>query len=192
MSTNCECASNIPNFCLLQGKAFGDTPKDKDGAIEVYTYCINETKKCLSFTENPVSKEKLCKQIAIGYNERGFMKYQKVDFDSAIADYSKALSYDASLYFTFYNRGLIHYRLGRFNEAIADMKEALSLHPDFEPAKQCLAQANIDKSRPKHTDTFNATSSQNIDSESSLPGTQRMPEPISKEEKTQESHKDAS
>lgn len=59
MSTNCDCAANIPNFCLLQGKAFGDTPKDKDSAIEVYTYCINETKKCLSFTENPVSKEKL-------------------------------------------------------------------------------------------------------------------------------------
>jgi len=54
-----------------------------------------------------------CKQIGIGYNERGFVRYLKVDFVEAIADYSKALSYDPSLYFTQYNRGLIHYRLGR-------------------------------------------------------------------------------
>lgn len=59
MTTSCECVSNIPNFCLLQGKLFGDAPKDKDKAIEAYTYCITETKRCLSFTENPVSKEKL-------------------------------------------------------------------------------------------------------------------------------------
>ncbi|XP_060605389.1 tetratricopeptide repeat protein 32-like, partial [Ruditapes philippinarum] len=92
-----------------------------------------------------------CKQIAIGYNERGFMKYQKVDFDEAIADYSKALSYDSSLYFTYYNRGLIHYRLGRFEEAISDLKEALSIEPDFEPAKQCLKQAKVDKqSKAEH------------------------------------------
>ncbi|KAH3752997.1 tetratricopeptide repeat protein 32-like [Dreissena polymorpha] len=145
MSTNCECIANIPDFCSFSDTSPADNSLDKEKSIEAYTNCIEEAKKCLRFTENPISREKLCKQIAIGYNERGFVRYRKVDFEDAISDYTKALSYDSSLYFTHYNRGLIHYRLGRFEEAIYDMKEALSLKPDFKPAQQCLHQAETDK-----------------------------------------------
>ena len=56
------------------------------------------------------------KNIALGYNNRGFIRYNRVDFDEAIEDYTDALKFDQSLYFTYYNRGLIHYRLGRFNK----------------------------------------------------------------------------
>jgi len=59
MSTGCECVNNIPDFCLSSGKAEDAKTIDKDKAIEAYTKCIDEAKKCLNFTENPVSREKL-------------------------------------------------------------------------------------------------------------------------------------
>ena len=34
---------------------------------------------------------------------------------------------------------------GRFDSAITDMKKAIEIQPDFKPAQECLAQANVDK-----------------------------------------------
>lgn len=59
MKTGCECVNNIPDFCLFSGNSGDDKPVDKDKAIEAYTKCIDEAKKCLNFTENPVAREKL-------------------------------------------------------------------------------------------------------------------------------------
>lgn len=59
MSTSCQCVDNIPDFCLFSGDSEDKKPVDKEKAIEAYTRCIDESKKCLNFTENPVSREKL-------------------------------------------------------------------------------------------------------------------------------------
>ena len=49
----------------------------------------------------------------MAYNDRGLVKYFKVDFYGAMDDYSRALEFNPQLTAAYYNRGLIHYRLGK-------------------------------------------------------------------------------
>lgn len=51
--------------------------------------------------------------LATAYNNRGQIKYLRVDFHEAIEDYSSAIEADSQFEIPFYNRGLIHYRLGK-------------------------------------------------------------------------------
>lgn len=51
-------------------------------------------------------------QLATAYNNRGQIKYLRVDFHEAVEDYTAAIQTDRSSETPFYNRGLIHYRLG--------------------------------------------------------------------------------
>lgn len=52
-------------------------------------------------------------KLAAAYNNRGQIKYFRVDFYEAIEDYSSAIQADSQFEIPFYNRGLIHYRLGK-------------------------------------------------------------------------------
>ena len=51
--------------------------------------------------------------VSHAFNNRGQIKYLRVDFDEAIEDYTQALKLDSTFPVVFYNRGLIHYRLGK-------------------------------------------------------------------------------
>lgn len=51
--------------------------------------------------------------LATAYNNRGQIKYLRVDFHEAVEDYTSAIEQDSRFEIPYYNRGLIHYRLGR-------------------------------------------------------------------------------
>lgn len=51
-------------------------------------------------------------KLATAYNNRGQIKYLRVDFHEAVEDYTSAIQIDSQFETPFYNRGLIHYRLG--------------------------------------------------------------------------------
>ena len=75
-----------------------------DEAFELYTKSIEENS----------GHENLAKMVAEAFNNRGQIKYLRVDFDEAIEDYSNAIKLDNNFAVAYYNRGQIHYRLGEF------------------------------------------------------------------------------
>ncbi|KAM9840080.1 tetratricopeptide repeat protein 32 [Aulostomus maculatus] len=83
--------------------------------------------------------------LAKAYNNRGQIKYLRVDFHEAVEDYTSAIKADSELEVPFYNRGLIKYRLGFFEDAKSDFLQALKLNPDFEDAKVSLQQTLADQ-----------------------------------------------
>ncbi|CAG5927938.1 unnamed protein product [Menidia menidia] len=105
-------------------------------AEELYTKFI---RSCLQ------SRECEAGMLAKAYNDRGQIKYLRVDFHEAIEDYTSAIEADSQFEIPFYNRGLIHYRLGFFNDAKRDFQQALKLNPDFEDAKVSLQQTLLDQ-----------------------------------------------
>uniref|UniRef100_A0A3B3HR99 Tetratricopeptide repeat domain 32 n=1 Tax=Oryzias latipes TaxID=8090 RepID=A0A3B3HR99_ORYLA len=84
-------------------------------------------------------------KLAAAYNNRGQIKYFRVDFYEAIEDYTSAIQADSQFEVPFYNRGLIHYRLGFFDDAKSDFQTALNLNPHFEDAKVSLQQTLLDQ-----------------------------------------------
>ncbi|KAK9956821.1 hypothetical protein ABG768_014529 [Culter alburnus] len=78
--------------------------------------------------------------LAIAYNNRGQVKYLRVDFYEAMDDYTSAIEINSQFEVPLYNRGLIRYRLGFFKEAESDFRRALELNPDFKDAKESLSQ----------------------------------------------------
>ncbi|XP_068199021.1 tetratricopeptide repeat protein 32 [Antennarius striatus] len=83
--------------------------------------------------------------LAAAYNNRGQIKYLRVDFYEAIEDYTSAIGTDSRFETPFYNRGLIHYRLGFYDDAKDDFQQTLKLNPDFEDAKVSLRQTILDQ-----------------------------------------------
>ncbi|XP_013871157.1 tetratricopeptide repeat protein 32 [Austrofundulus limnaeus] len=83
--------------------------------------------------------------LATAFNNRGQIKYFRVDFCEAIEDYTSAIEADNHFAVSFYNRGLIHYRLGFFDDAKSDFQQALKLSPDFEDAQVSLRQTLLDQ-----------------------------------------------
>lgn len=59
------------------------------------------------------SDETWRKRVALAYNNRGQLKYLRVDFNEAVQDYNKALEYDPNFPACYYNRGTILYRMGK-------------------------------------------------------------------------------
>ncbi|XP_051880962.1 tetratricopeptide repeat protein 32 [Pristis pectinata] len=91
-------------------------------------------------------KHKCCAQdLANAYNNRGQIKYLRVDFHEAMDDYTLAIENKEDFEVPYYNRGLIKYRLGFFDQALEDFKKALALNPDFKDARLSLDQTLIDK-----------------------------------------------
>ncbi|KAL0965044.1 hypothetical protein UPYG_G00276050 [Umbra pygmaea] len=83
--------------------------------------------------------------LATAFNNRGQIKYFRVDFREAIEDYTAAIEANSHFEVPFYNRGLIRYRLGFFQDAEMDFKRALELNPNFEDAKVSLQQTLLDQ-----------------------------------------------
>ncbi|KAM3861444.1 tetratricopeptide repeat protein 32 [Diretmus argenteus] len=83
--------------------------------------------------------------LATALNNRGQIKYLRVDFREAVEDYTTAIEADCQFEIPLYNRGLIHYRLGFFDDAKSDFQQALKLNPDFEDAKVSLQQTLLDQ-----------------------------------------------
>jgi Flp pilus assembly protein TadD len=68
------------------------------------------------------------------FAQRGISRFEKHDFEGAIADFTKAIELNGqSLEYCFYFRGMALYRLNRLVEAITDLSKAISLkqHPRF-------------------------------------------------------------
>ena len=79
-----------------------------DEAFELYTKLIEEH----------LHETECVKVLAEAYNNRGQIKYRRVDFDGAIEDYTSALKLDKTFAVAYYNRGQIHYRLGKSNDGV--------------------------------------------------------------------------
>ncbi|XP_029903103.1 tetratricopeptide repeat protein 32 [Myripristis murdjan] len=83
--------------------------------------------------------------LATAFNNRGQIKYLRVDFHEAVEDYTSAIETDSKFEIPLYNRGLIHYRLGFFDDAKRDFQQALKINPAFEDAKVSLQQTLLDR-----------------------------------------------
>lgn len=105
-------------------------------AEELYTKYISSCSQ---------SRECEASSLATAYNNRGQIKYLRVDFHEAVEDYTSAIQTDSGFEVPFYNRGLVHYRLGFFDDAKSDFQQALKLNPDFEDAKVSLQQTILDQ-----------------------------------------------
>ncbi|XP_072418756.1 tetratricopeptide repeat protein 32 [Chiloscyllium punctatum] len=91
-------------------------------------------------------KDKCCAEdLANAYNNRGQIKYLRVDFYEAMDDYTLAIQTKEDFEVPYYNRGLICYRLGLFDQALEDFRKTLTLNPDFKDARLSLEQTLIDK-----------------------------------------------
>ncbi|XP_056125245.1 tetratricopeptide repeat protein 32 [Rhinichthys klamathensis goyatoka] len=104
-------------------------------AEEIYTQFIES---CTT------SRDCNAHDLAIAYNNRGQVKYLRVDFYEAMDDYTSAIQINSQFEVPLYNRGLIHYRLGFFKEAESDFRRALELNPGFKDAKESLSQTLLD------------------------------------------------
>ncbi|XP_066467917.1 tetratricopeptide repeat protein 32 isoform X2 [Tiliqua scincoides] len=85
------------------------------------------------------------RDLATALNNRGQIKYLRVDFYQAMDDYTSAIETKPDFEVPYYNRGLILYRLGFFDEALKDFKVALELNPNFTDATLSLKQTILDK-----------------------------------------------
>jgi tetratricopeptide (TPR) repeat protein/uncharacterized membrane protein len=65
------------------------------------------------------------------YNDRGWEKTAKKDYEAALADYDKALELDPKSSLTYKNRGLLHYHKEEYDAAIADFDKAIEIDPDY-------------------------------------------------------------
>ncbi|XP_032722785.1 tetratricopeptide repeat protein 32 [Lutra lutra] len=83
--------------------------------------------------------------LATAYNNRGQIKYFRVDFYEAMEDYTSAIQVQPTFEVPYYNRGLILYRLGYFDDALEDFKKVLDLNPGFQDAALSLKQTILDK-----------------------------------------------
>ncbi|XP_077167499.1 tetratricopeptide repeat protein 32 [Paroedura picta] len=85
------------------------------------------------------------RDLATALNNRGQIKYLRVDFYEAMDDYTAAIEAQPDFEVPYYNRGLILYRLGHFDEARTDFEKVLELNPSFEDASLSLKQTIRDK-----------------------------------------------
>jgi tetratricopeptide repeat protein len=87
-------------------------------ALAVAAYAIN--------AQGPTSAD--------DFSQRGISRFEKNDFEGAIADFTKVIELKGqNLEFCFYFRGIALYRLGKLDEALADLSQAITLkqHPRF-------------------------------------------------------------
>ncbi|XP_054239639.1 tetratricopeptide repeat protein 32 [Indicator indicator] len=85
------------------------------------------------------------RDLATAFNDRGQIKYLRVEFAAAMEDYTAAIDCQPGFEVPYYNRGLVLYRLGCFDEAMKDFRKVLELNPQFEDAALSLKQAILDK-----------------------------------------------
>jgi len=82
---------------------------------------------------------------AIGWYDRGTAWRIKMDYDKAIADYSRAIMLDPRYEDAFVNRGIAHAAKGETDRAISDYTTALLLEPADVAALRARGDAYADK-----------------------------------------------
>ncbi|KAK4824507.1 hypothetical protein QYF61_015905 [Mycteria americana] len=92
------------------------------------------------------------RDLATALNNRGQIKYFRVEFAAAMEDYTAAIECQPGFEVPYYNRGLVLYRLGCFDEAMKDFRKVLELNPQFEDAALSLKQAILDKEEKQKRD----------------------------------------
>ncbi|KAG1941937.1 tetratricopeptide repeat protein 32 [Pimephales promelas] len=122
-------------FIILQKAHDEFNSKNFKRAEEIYTQFIESCSN---------SRDCNARDLAIAYNNRGQVKYLRVDFYEAMDDYTSAIQINSQFEVPLYNRGLVRYRLGFFKEAESDFKRALELNPGFKDAKESLSQTLLD------------------------------------------------
>jgi len=115
----------------------------KERAQELFSTVIV---KCTNYlTLHPQHQaSSIHKLLALSFNNRGHLRYLRVEFDAAVDDYTSAIQHQSGLAVAHYSRGLIHYRLGRRDEARLDQETAVRLKPGFVSAEECLQQILTD------------------------------------------------
>ncbi|XP_075779555.1 tetratricopeptide repeat protein 32 [Pelodiscus sinensis] len=112
-------------------------------AEELYSRFIAQ---CACSSAGPAPSRKcITHDLATAFNNRGQIKYLRVDFYEAMEDYTSAIQTQPDFEVPYYNRGLILYRLGYYDEALKDFKKVLALNPEFEDASLSLKQTILDK-----------------------------------------------
>ncbi|XP_003935278.1 tetratricopeptide repeat protein 32 [Saimiri boliviensis] len=104
-------------------------------------------RQCACVSSSGLSPGSKCspEDLATAYNNRGQIKYFRVDFYEAMDDYTSAIEVQPNFEVPYYNRGLILYRLGYFDDALEDFKKVLDLNPGFQDATLSLKQTILDK-----------------------------------------------
>ena len=67
---------------------------------------------------------------AEGFHTRGNRYSRTGSYESAIADYDKAIELDPNFADAHYDRGYSFYEMGRLDEAVKDLSRAIELNPD--------------------------------------------------------------
>jgi tetratricopeptide (TPR) repeat protein len=80
---------------------------------------------------NAAMAQEATPKSAIEYNARGLTRYNKGDFDGAIADFNKSIALDPGFWATYMVRGLARDSKGDYDGAIADYDKAIDLNPTF-------------------------------------------------------------
>ncbi|XP_058035255.1 tetratricopeptide repeat protein 32 isoform X3 [Ahaetulla prasina] len=117
--------------------------------IELLAVSRISLQRCILITALSLSFKTFCKHLchdlATALNNRGQVKYFRVEFYEAMDDYTSAIQAQPDFEIPYYNRGLILYRLGFFDEALKDFRKVLELNPKFEDASLSLRQTLLDK-----------------------------------------------
>uniref|UniRef100_A0A671MZF4 Tetratricopeptide repeat protein 32-like n=1 Tax=Sinocyclocheilus anshuiensis TaxID=1608454 RepID=A0A671MZF4_9TELE len=102
--------------------------KNYKPAEELYTQFIESCTK---------SRDCSAHDLAIAYNNRGQVKYLRVDFYEAMDDYTSAIQINSQFEVPLYN-GIATLQIG-------DFRRALELNPNFKDAKESLRQTLLDR-----------------------------------------------
>ena len=115
-------------------------------AIDDFTKTIQlKTEVIESVTKNPARVRRLKKGLARTYVHRGIAHFGKDDFDSAIADYTKATELNPDLADAYNQRGIALLNKGDLDSAITDYTKATELDPDLADAYKDLGIAHFGK-----------------------------------------------
>ncbi len=64
---------------------------------------------------------------AAAYHSRGFISLSRAQYDSAVADFTRAIEQNPNFMVAHYNRGVTYFELGKYDLAVADLTKAMKL-----------------------------------------------------------------
>jgi tetratricopeptide (TPR) repeat protein len=123
--TPSDCETRMLTFALAPWRSVTEAGADRNQEQEVDCAISDYTKALDPNDPTP-------------YLARGTAHLKAFAFDSAIADFTKAIEIEPNDASAYANRGAAHYEKGEFDHAIADLNKALELNP-----KSALAYCNL-------------------------------------------------
>jgi Tfp pilus assembly protein PilF len=67
---------------------------------------------------------------ARAYSNRGLTKFEKGDFDGALADYNRSVELSPASFQPYINRGIVKNKVGDENGSNSDFSKAIELNPN--------------------------------------------------------------